>query len=353
MKYLEIDGYHLNLDDLYQSETTITLDDSARATCLLTRAQVEKWLVKDAPVIYGINTGLGNLKDSALSTHEHKKWNKTIPYPHAVGMGAPIPAEITRTALLIRANVLSRSYSGVRPQLIDRMLAMYNANISPVVYEIGSTGLSDLGPLAQNAMAIAGFAEADVYYNDIIMSAQDAFKLAGLDEIFEFECKEVLSLMNGSTMTQAISIYAFKKFEIVLATYTKDSQSDDIIINAINQTSAYIRSTLNFENNITCDNPLLFKVEESYEAVMGCNCSNTQVGYVMDLMTMLIGDLACITLKANFNEKNNSLYQLIMQLQIPASADSIATKANQEDHVEFSYGAARKALKAVEYLIKM
>ncbi len=318
-----------------------------------------------------MNTGLGNLKDTALSPQEHLEWNKTIPYPHAAGMGEYLNPVITRASMLIRANVLSRGYSGVRPELIERMLDIFNHGIAPAVRGLGSTGLSDLGPLAHNAMVVSGLEEAEVFYNGRQMRAQACFESLGMDTVFSLECKEVLAQMNGSTMTQAIAIFACHNMQQLLSIEEKIGivlnqgrqiriDSKEHIDRAVDKAFAIILNTVNFENNITCDNPLLFEVEDGYEAVMGCNCSNTQVGYVMDLLNILIADKAnyimelidCLEREEGIGirairEIALAKVRTIQSLCLPASADSIPTKGNQEDHVEFSFGASRKALKAL------
>lgn len=354
-----INGHDLTNDHIIEATIynsyNVILSEEAKANCKSTQNQVEKWLIKDAPVVYGINTGLGNLKDTVLSPEEHISWNKSIPYPHAVGMGGFINPDVTRASLLIRANVLARGYSAVRASLIERMLEIYNAGISPAIYELGSTGLSDLASLAQSAMVVAGFKEAKVFYRGNLMPAQDAFELAGVDKEFELECKEVLAQMNGSTMTQALSVLTFERFKHIFNQISeKLGVWDNDLMLSISNTVLFIESIINFENNVSCDNPLLFEVEaDTYEAVMGCNCSNTQVGYVMDLLVCLIADLSTWHIASHdCDTQSYSLNIAIEQLLIPASSDSIATKANQEDHVEFSYGAARKAAKALGLLEK-
>jgi len=376
-----IDGYHLTINDsisILRGELgEVGITKEANIKCEGSRDQIKKWLKKDAPIVYGVNTGLGNLKDTVLSPDDHLKWNKTIPYPHAVGFGEPIDADITRLAMLIRANVLCRAYSAVRPELIQRMLNIFNAGISPVVLELGSTGLSDLGPLAQSAMVVAGLEEAEVFYKGIRSKAQTCFKEVGLAPTFQLECKEVLAQMNGSTMTQAIAVLTYysveKLFKIQdeIENFTTNNEKYYIeakkkVNCAINDSLTFISNIINFENNITCDNPLLFKEEGgNYEPVMGCNCSNTQVGYVMDLLNILIADKSnfvyeniCLIEKdfAEIKGLRNLSLSLLMEIKslcIPASADSIPTKGNQEDHVEFSYGAARKAMKAAKLYKKL
>lgn len=356
-----IDGHSLSIDVVKGIIGTpgrkVELAEHASEICKKTRGQIDKWLTEDAPVIYGINTGLGNLKDTVLSPEEHMSWNKTIPYPHAVGMGGTIDPKITKTALLIRSNVLARGYSAVRVELIERMLSLYNAGISPVIYELGSTGLSDLGPLAQSAMVVAGAEEAEVFYKGERLPAREALSMHGLDPVFPLHCKEVLSQMNGSSMTQAIALVTYIEFETLFDTIRPIlKKGDPNFYTAVSNTLKFIRDIIEFENNISCDNPLLFEVEnEEFEAVMGCNCSNTQVGYVMDLLTTVVNDLAkwyVIRMEDDDKLRLGKLSKVsqLDQLVIPASADSIATKGNQEDHVEFSYGAARKARKAVALL---
>ncbi|SDK09648.1 aromatic amino acid ammonia-lyase [Natronincola ferrireducens] len=371
-----IDGYSLTIDDIISAikgkYASVHIAQKAIERCKDSRRQIDKWLEKDAPVIYGVNTGLGNLKDTILSLEDHIKWNKTIPYPHAVGMGGPIDPDITRAALLIRANVLCRGYSAVRPKLIQRMLDIFNAGISPVVLELGSTGLSDLGPLAQCTMVVAGLEEAEAFYKGRRDKVQTIFQDAGLEPTFDLECKEVLSQMNGSTMTQSIAIFAFDRIKKLTKIHKQieglmDSDKNescylnDKVYLAIEDSLKFVSSIINFENNISCDNPLVFKEEQGdYTPVMGCNCSNTQVGYVLDLLNILIADASNILYQQLCQKEElhpfmrglkNTALQILMKLRtlsIPASADSIPTKGNQEDHVEFSYGAARKAMKGVQ-----
>ena len=98
------------------------------------------------------------------------------------------------------------------------------------------------------------------------------------------------------------------------------------------------------ENNITCDNPLLFETgDEEYEAVMGCNCSNTQVGYAMDLLNILVAEMAAEAVPGTPARRQTYLHTQLKFLTMQVSADSIPTKGGQEDHVEFSYTAALKA----------
>ena len=365
MRLYYIDGHTLTLDGIRtiinDPEAKVALSEDAEKNCRRTRGQIERWMEKDAPVIYGVNTGLGNLKDVVVPPEKHIEWNKTLPYPHAAGMGDYLAPEVTLMSLLLRANVLARAYSGVRPELIDRILDIYNAKVAPAVHSEGSTGLSDLGPLAQNVMTVAGLDEAKAYYRGELMPSREALRRAGLAETFTLECKEVLAQMNGSTMTQAIAVLAFLRFEDVMAKVEKRLSEDGKLpdfAEGCREVISFTKDILNRENNISCDNPLLFELPEGgYEAVMGCNCSNTQVGYAMDMMNTVIVELANgiaekLTEKPERAEARHLLNK-IKTCAMQISADSIPTKGGQEDHVEFSFGAARKFSYAVALLSKL
>ena len=79
---------------------------------------------------------------------------------HACGMGEEVPAEIVRLMLLLKIHGLSQGYSGVRTELVNQLVAFYNADLLPVVYELGSLGASgDLAPLAHLSLALLGDAK--------------------------------------------------------------------------------------------------------------------------------------------------------------------------------------------------
>lgn len=353
MAVYQIDGYHLTLELVSQilqdADARVELSAQARTRCENSRAQVERWLEKDAPAVYGINTGLGALKDVAVPAQDHIRWNRKLPYPHAAGFDEYLPAEITRLALLLRANVLARGYSAIRPALIQRLLDLVNAGVAPAVRGHGSTGLSDLGPMSQCAMVVAGLEDASAFYQGQLMPARQALTQAGLEAEFTLECKEVLAQMNGSTMTQAIAVTAFLQFSGLLPQCLPFLPVQRA--QAVQETVNWIAQILEQENNITCDNPLLFEESDGqFEAVMGCNCSNTQVGYAMDLLNTVMAELGRGLLKRGAPA---ILWQRLATLAMQVSGDSIPTKGGQEDHVEFSYTAAEKAAESACVLAAM
>ncbi len=356
-----LDGYKLTVGDvarmLNDEHPQVKISDEARARCDKSRGQIDEWLKEGAPTIYGINTGLGALKDVPVPPDKHIEWNKTLPYVHGAGFGDYLPAEVTRAELLLRANILCRAYSAVRVSLIERLLDMFNNGISPAVHGDGSTGLSDLAPIAQNIMTVAGLPGARALVDGKVVPAAEAYRAKGMPETFTLECKEVLAQMNGSTMSQSIAVVSFIRFAKLFEDYKKAAAGkiSAAKLTACEETVSFIRGILDFENNITCDNPNLFELEDgSFEAVMGCNCSNTQVGYVMDLLSVIIAEIA-YDLTELFGEtpRTAALLNRLRGMTMQVSADSIPTKGGQEDHVEFSYSAARKADAGVELLAEI
>lgn len=354
---LELTGFNLSVDDVVLAVedkfNEVVISEEALCRCASSRAQVEAWLVEGAPAVYGVNTGLGNLKDVAVPAAMHRQWQTSLSGPHAVGLGDPLPADVVRAALLIRTNVLCRGHSGVRPELLQRRLDLFNAGIVPVVLELGSTGLSDLGPLAQITLVVAGLEGAQVLVDGRRLPAGPELEKAGLAPAFDLECKEFLAQMNGSSVTQAMAVLATHRFGALAERFARESTATAEDRDAVRETARYIRRVVDLENNVSCDNPLLFPLPEGgFEAVMGCNCSNTQVGYVMDLLAMAAARMGDSLTRAG-NVPTSLTQARLRSLAVPASSDSIPTKANQEDHVEFSYGAAKKALRAVAILDRM
>src|SRR5690606_34047118 len=104
--------------------------------------------------------------------------------------------EIVRIMLLLKIHGLSQGYSGVRPELVQRLVDFYNHGITPVVYEQGSLGASgDLAPLAHLSLPILG--KGDVWYKGKKIPAADALRATGLSPM-SLTAKEGLALLNGT-----------------------------------------------------------------------------------------------------------------------------------------------------------
>ena len=137
---------------------SIASDAVARVT--LSRALIEQILAA-GQTVYGVNTGFGKLSDVRIPPEKLAELQFNLVRSHAGGVGQPLSEGESRAMLLLRANVLAKGFSGVRPALLQLLVALLNAGVHPVIPEKGSVGASgDLAPLAHLALVVIGEGEA-------------------------------------------------------------------------------------------------------------------------------------------------------------------------------------------------
>lgn len=180
---------------------TVRLSSAARPAMEASRAVVDR-VVTDGRTVYGITTGFGDLATVRVTTEAAGALQRNLVRSHAAGVGEPLPAEVVRAMLVLRAHALSRGLSGVRPELVDQLLALLEADILPVVPSRGSVGASgDLASLAHLALALTG--EGSVMVGDDMLPALEALQKAGLRPM-ELSAKEGLALLNGTQLMSAV-----------------------------------------------------------------------------------------------------------------------------------------------------
>ena len=126
--------------------TRAVLDDAARARMQESRDVIER-LVAAGEVVYGVTTGFGDLATRYVPPADARRLQENLLMSHAAGVGAPLDREIVRAMLLLRANTLALGHSGCRPAIVDRLLALLEKGVHPVVPSQGSVGAS--GDLAR------------------------------------------------------------------------------------------------------------------------------------------------------------------------------------------------------------
>lgn len=217
MKMIEIDGQSLKLDHLIEVARDTPLDQVRVKICSKAKDKLvevreyieEKYLVPTAPPIYGFNTGVGPLKDIRISPEENLLFQERLIESHSAGTGEPAPEEVVRATMFIRANALVKGVSGIRPQVLERLLAMLNKKIHPFIPAQGSVGASgDLAPLSHLVAALVGHPEAKAFYGGELLLAQEALKRAGLPPTFTMEAKDVLAMINGCSFSLAYGLLA-------------------------------------------------------------------------------------------------------------------------------------------------
>src|SRR3954471_16512718 len=182
--------------------TRVSVDPSARRSLAQSRQLVEQ-AIQSGQTIYGINTGFGKLANVRVPADQLDQLQTNLIRSHASGVGTPLPPSVVRGVMLLRANVLLRPTSGVRPELVDALLALLNAGVVPMVPEQGSVGASgDLAPLSHIGLALMG--EGQVLSDQAAPApAEAALKAARLTP-YRFAPKEGIAFINGTQAQTAM-----------------------------------------------------------------------------------------------------------------------------------------------------
>jgi histidine ammonia-lyase len=205
---LAVDGNSLNIVrvvDVARRRTPVRLDDTARTRMQRVRDVVDAKL-HTGDAVYGVNTGFGKLSDVAIPEDRLAELQVNLVRSHAAGVGPMLPEDEVRAMMLLRANVLAKAHSGVRPELAELLLAMLNAGLYPPVPEQGSVGASgDLAPLSHLALALLG--EGELLEGHERGDAATMLSRAGLRPVM-LGPKEGVALVNGTQAHTAVAALA-------------------------------------------------------------------------------------------------------------------------------------------------
>ncbi|MDE1173585.1 MAG: histidine ammonia-lyase [Parvibaculaceae bacterium] len=196
----------LTLDDLRnlsRGEAPVTLDESAHAR-LAEGARSLARIVARGEAVYGVNTGFGKLAKTRIPADRLALLQRNLVLSHAAGVGEPMDDRTVRLIMILKANGLARGHSGVRPEIVDLLLALVNKGLYPVIPLKGSVGASgDLAPLAHMALALIG--EGHVRVQGAVTPAREALSSAGLAPL-QLGPKEGLALLNGTQVSTALAL---------------------------------------------------------------------------------------------------------------------------------------------------
>ncbi|HRP87317.1 MAG TPA: histidine ammonia-lyase [Gammaproteobacteria bacterium] len=322
---------------------TVTLADAARARMDHSVATVRR-VIEAGQVSYGINTGFGAFANSRISAPQLTQLQYNLVRSHACGVGTPLPPELVRRVLLLKANSLAVGLSGIRPEVVDALLSLLAADVLPIIPGRGSVGASgDLAPLAHLALALIGEGEAMRGEGPEVLAA------AGCDAV-RLEAKEGLALLNGTQLSAALAIEGLFRAEALLGTaitagalsveglagsYTpfddrihaarglapqrtvaarfralltdSDIHASHVscdrvqdpyavrcmpqVFGAVAATLAHAREVLEAEANGVSDNPLVF----DEDVLSGGNFHAAPVGFVADFMAIAVAELASMS----------------------------------------------------------
>jgi histidine ammonia-lyase len=208
----EIGARALTLEDVERiarsnaarGSAAVSIAPAAKARIAKGRAALEAALAGGEQV-YGVNTGVGGNIKFALGPEQADLLQHNLMRHLSCATGQPLPDDVVRAAALLRIATFATGCSAVRPELVEALVGLLNAGVTPVVPRYGSVGASgDLMPSAYIARVLLGMGEAR--YRGKTLQAADALQAAGLAPV-RFAPKEGLALINGTTfMTAAAAL---------------------------------------------------------------------------------------------------------------------------------------------------
>jgi histidine ammonia-lyase len=330
--------------------TAVALDRVAERRMAESAKVVAELAAGEAPV-YGVNTGFGDLATVRIPLADLRSLQRNLVRSHAAGVGDPLPVDVVRAVLLLRANTLAAGRSGVRAGLAEMLLEMLDRGVHPVIPMHGSVGASgDLAPLAHAALVVIG--EGEAFIEGERMPGGEALRKVGLKPV-ELAPKEGVALINGTQVMTAIGCLALHDSEVLAAVadivgamsaealratdtawdielhaarphlgqQTVAANLRALMEGSMNVAShrvgdprvqdpysircmpqvhgasrdalAYVRRVLEIEINAVTDNPLVFV--EGRRVVSGGNFHGQPVGIALDLAAIAVAELADIS----------------------------------------------------------
>lgn len=195
---ITLDGHSLTIEDVVaiaRKREKIQLHAEALGRIRKCRDLLER-KIKSREIMYGVNTGIGELSEVVLTPEQVEKYQKYLLYSHAAGCGTACAEEDVRAAMLARLNTHCWGHSGIRLEIVHTQTEMLNGGVTPVVCQKGSVGAcGDLSPMAQAAITLMG--EGEVFYKGRRVPAKEGFAQSGIPTI-TFRERDGLAAINGS-----------------------------------------------------------------------------------------------------------------------------------------------------------
>lgn len=205
---IKIDGSSLKIEDVVKVarfQEKVELESDAVRRIKKCREMLERKIEK-GEIMYGVNTGIGELVNVVLNEEQIKQFQKYLIYNHSAGIGEPFPVEDVRAAMLSRINVHAKGHSGCRLEITQTYIDMLNKGVTPVVCQKGSVGAcGDLSPMSQIALSLLG--EGECFYHGERMPTKKAMEKAGI-AVPGLNARDGLAAINGSNFITGIGCLA-------------------------------------------------------------------------------------------------------------------------------------------------
>src|SRR6266540_304924 len=381
-----LSGGPLRIDEVVgvaRGRAAVELSDAGRKRMTASREVVER-LVTEGKRAYGVSTGFGLLANTPIAPSDLRELQRRIVLSHATGSGDPLETEVVRAMQVLRARTLVQGYSGVRPVVVEALLALLDAGVTPVIPEHGSVGASgDLAQLAHLALPLIG--EGEVQVDGQRLPAIEGLRRAGLEPL-ELSYKEGLSLVNGTEGMLALACLAVADAE-ALATAADVACAMSIEgllgtdrpfqrrLHELRPHPGQLASADNLRE-LLAGSPILASHRHSDHAIQDAyslRCAPQVHGAcrdVLDFLAIALAELADVSerrvdrlldpalnhdlppfltedpgLNSGLMLTQYTAAALVSECKVlahPASVDSIPTSGNQEDHVSMGWTAGLK-----------
>jgi histidine ammonia-lyase len=349
---ITIDGNSLSIDEVVRVSReyeSVTLDDKSIPAINRSRRYVEKVLAEER-VVYGITTGVGELANKFISAGDAEKMQENLIRSHATSVGEPFSEDVVRGIILLRANAVTKGFSGIRVSVINLLLDLLNNRAYPYIPRQGSVGASgDLSPLAHLALVLMG--EGECLKEGKRVPSLSVLDAAGLKPV-RLQPKEGLALINGTQIMSSLGCLAvddaekllqhaqiagamslealrgtskaydarihevrphpgqircasnmrqlIKGSEIVASHKNCEKVQDAYTLRCIPQvygavldTIEYVKGVFSIEINSATDNPLIF--EDPEEAISGGNFHGEPLAFALDFLGIAMAEIGNIS----------------------------------------------------------
>jgi histidine ammonia-lyase len=305
---LELTGDNLTLADaariLHGQVEQLMFAAAARRRVEQARRCLHDLLAR-GETLYGVNTGFGKLASQRIEVHEVLALQENLLRSHAVGMGPLLSLGISRLALALRIQALAKGHSGVTPELIDRLIEMYNRGVVPAIPEQGSVGASgDLAPLAHLALVVMGEGHAFIARPSVEddgrkpgaggrrpMSGRAALRRARLSP-YRLQAKEGLSLINGTQVSTALLADALvRATQLARVADIAGAMTIEATKSSRRPFDPRIQAVRPHPGQIACAANLLRLLADSEIMESHAHCAKVQDAYSMRCMPQVHGSL--------------------------------------------------------------
>ena len=386
MTAIDITGKKLTIEEVhavaYNLAKVNLLGQETKARMTATQEWLSQAIQKQDTVFYGINTGFGSHANETIDPDQAGQLSRNVILADVAGIGKPLPEEIVRAMMVIRANTIAGGPSGIRPMVVETLIEMLNKGVTPYVPEKGSLGASgDLVPLA--AIAVVATCDADgkgysgkAWYAGELMSGDKAMRKAGIPRL-KLIAKEGNSLINGTAFMAAVGCLAVDRCEKLIrhaevatalsleamlaasaayhpALHKASNQAGQIsvaqnirtlfqgsllidstqrvqdayslrcvpqVMGPVRDTVAFARGYIERTLNAGIDNPLILESdeEEPFVCLSGGNFHGQGLAFMMDFLSIAMSEVANISDRRSFALLTPALNHGLPSMLIPAN----------------------------------